>query len=496
MDTERTEYSEEKIVSKKKRTSSFFKVILISWGFIKLRGVIFNKIFTNILSKDDFGLFNFLYQTAVFIGTISCLGVNDAVFRFTSIYSEENDRKRISNLMITSIFIVSGIFVVVFGIFLVLSKIGVQNFNDLAIVLIGSYSFFFLIQILVNGYIQAEQRSFGYILLSVIIVYSNLILSVIFTIFINSGANDLLLAYILSQGIFVTFYLLKFIVDNGIGQFDLDELKNVMKYSLPRLIIYPFLPMFNYLLYFLLNFFNGSDAVALFVITLSVAGLLNIIDNAFFMPFAGLQYNLFDAKEHKSLKSLVNKLVRIYIAFLIPIILLIWINSSLLIAIFANEEYITSETVFGTLILALGFLFKALLRFTCQGPYFYQKTAKISVLYLCAVVASSVLGLFLIPLLGIVGMAISLTLHDLFRWLFVFPYSQKLFPIEFSTLKIVSIIIPTSAFILCIMILSIFSLPTLLISVLCVLVYFGLLFGLKIVHVNEVKRLFKTILPR
>jgi len=116
-----TDWKEE-ITQKKKQTTFFFRVILISWIFIKIRGLIFNKFFTNYLKTEEFGIFNFLFQTATFIGNISTLGLNNSVFRFTSLYSEQKNRKRISNLLVTCLFIGTGAFIGFFGIYIILER--------------------------------------------------------------------------------------------------------------------------------------------------------------------------------------------------------------------------------------------------------------------------------------------------------------------------------------------------------------------------------------
>ena len=114
-----------------------------------------------------------------------------------------------------------------------------------------------------------------------------------------------------------------------------------------------------------------------------------------------------------------------------------------------------------------------------------------------AVIIAGILSLFIVPMFGILGMCVSFMLHDFFRWLFVFPFSQRLFKIKYSIAKIISISIPT-LFFLTISLVSetIFVLPPLLASIYGLLSYLIILFSLRIVEVNETKQLMKQLLKR
>ena len=488
------------IAQKKKQVFGFFKATAISSGLIKLKSLIFNKIFSNYLNQNEFGRFNFLLQTAVFLGSLGTTGFSSAVFRFTSIYTEEKNRKRISDLIITSLIMATGFYILIISAYLIFTNLisfSFDNFNIILIGLIGSFGFFYLLQSLFNAYIQAQQRSFAYIIVNVVVVYSNLIIALLFVIFSEPGPNELILSYVLSHGFFISLYFLKIIRDNGLGFFSKEELTNVITFSAPILIISPFYHFFNYLQYFLLTFFAGEESVALFVITFSIIGFVYILESPVSIPFSSLHYRLFDSTEHEYLKSLINKMTRIYIALLVPIIILFWYNSPFLIDILSNPEFVNSETVLGTLILGLGFLFKALLHFTCQGPYFYKKTREISLLYLRAVFFAGILSLFIVPMFGLLGMCVSFLLHDFFRWLFVFPFSQRLFQIKYSLGKIVSISIPTVVLLTTSLISeTIFVLPPLLASICGLISYLIILFSLKIIEINETKRLMKQLFSR
>ncbi|UCG03309.1 MAG: oligosaccharide flippase family protein [Candidatus Heimdallarchaeota archaeon] len=494
------EVKQRAIAQKKKQTSGFFKSMTISWGLIKLRGLIFNKIFTNYLDQNEFGRFNFLIQTATFLGSFGTSGLSGAIFRFTSVYTEEKNRRKISNLIITSLILATGFYIIITGVYLVLVSMeffSFKNFNTIVVVLVGSFGFFYLLQNLSNAYIQAQRRFLSYVIVNVAVVYSNLIIAVLFVFFSEPGANELVLSYVLSHGFFISIYFLKIIFDNGLGSFSKEELTNVVKYSAPTLIISPFYNLFNYLQYFLLTFFAGEQAVALFVICLSVIGFLNIIVNPISSAFSSLQYSLFDSNEHDYLKSLINKMTRVYMALLVPIIVLFWYNAPFLIEILSNSEFVNSETVLGTLILGFSFLFKALLHFTCQGPYFFKKTPEISLLYLRAVIIAGISSLIIVPIFGLLGMCTSFLLHDFFRWFFVFPFSQKVFRIKYSLVRILSIGIPTMFFLTVSLVSEIiFGLPSLLASICGLLSYLIILFSLKITGVNETKQLMRQLLKR
>ncbi len=495
--TQVTDSVDHKFSAKKKQASLFFRAVLLSWIFIKLRGLLFNKIFSNYLDQEDFGSFNFLFQTATFIGSVSTLGLVNAIFRYTSVYSEQNNRKKIANLMITSFFVGFGIFILAFSGFIILSSLDADTygkFGNLTTGLIGIFGFLLILQNLISGYVQVERRSIAYILLNVIIVYSNLILAVIFSLFMTVGVNELLIAYVISYGGFLGIYCIKFVLDNGLGTFSKEQFRLIIKFSAPSFLLTPFLNFFNFLQYYLLNISMGEEAIALFVISLSVAGFLNIVVNSASLSFRSLQFNLFDSNEHTKLKSLTNKVTRIYVASLIPIILLIWYNADLLIDLLSNSSYVSFETTFGTLILGMGYLFRVMLNTTCQSPYYYKETTKIALLYFIAVVVSGFLSVFLVSIYGILGVALAFTIHDFLRWIFVFPFSQKLYPTQYSGKKMTLLVIPTSLSVLVFFILlNFFTWNVIFVSIVSLLVYAIFLFGLRLVSFEEIKTLSQTL---
>lgn len=491
---------ENRVSEAKKQASIFFRAIFLSTILIKLRGIIFNKFFTNYLEQEEFGNFNFLIQTATFFGGVSVLGLDNAIFRFTSIYSEQGIRRKISNLFVTCVFIVSAVFILIFGGYIVIISLNSDAFEDISsfmIAMIGILGFFILIRTLLNVYVQAERRWKAYILLNVIAVYLNLCLAVIFSIFANGRVKEIILAYIISYGLFLILYIIKFFQDNGIGTFSKEELVEAVKFSAPGFFLTPLINFFNYLQYFLLNHFSGSEAVGLFVICVSLTGFLNIPLLSASYSFRSLQYGLFDSKEHSKLKSLTNKVTRVYVSFYTPMILIIWYNAALLIEILSNATFITSETLFGTLILGVGYLFKALLHSTGQSPYFFKETKKIGKKYFYAVIISLLLSLVLVPVFGIIGIALVFTIHDILRWFFVFSLAQNLFSIEYSSQKMVLVLIPAVVSTIVFLLLNnIFPQIAVFLSIFSITIYFCLIFGFKILTFKEIEQIIRTLLER
>lgn len=497
-----------KVDIRTRETTRYLKIVFISWIFIKLRGLIFNKFFTNLFGnqfgeqqgKEKFGQFNYLLQTGRFAADTATLGMTGTVFRFTVIYSEEANRKKIANLMTTSLIAVSGLAIPVFMITILLNLDAIFNIAVIPLItisLLGLYSYFLILQNLLNGYIQAERRSISYMFMNTGMFYVNLILGIIFVLVINIEVTILFSAFVATQFIFISIFALKFLRDNGFGRFSIKEFIKIAKYTGPFILVSPVLSFFNYLQYFLLIFYVGEEAIALIAIVISVAGFLNIIVDPISSSIGSLQFSLFDTNEHEKLRKLINRVSRFYVAILIPPILFLWANASFFIELLSNSSYITDETLILVLILGLGYFFRIMLHLSGQGHYFYKKTKGISTLYLLAALISIVMSFVFIQYFGIIGMGLSLLLLDILNFIFVFPFSQRLFPIKYSYKKLLLISIPTGIIIALILFVQqlqrLSYLESFIFSIIWGLIYLILIYALRIVNITETKELFKIL---
>lgn len=498
LDTNNIKNRNRDIIGKKRQASKFFQVIFLSWIFIKIRGLIFNKIFTNYLSKDDFGNFNFYLKTATFLGSVSTVGVQSAVFRYTSLYSENNKKKKIGNLFLMAGIITTTVYSLVVGCYLISIYIGIFSFANYSIFLvlaIGFYGFFYLLFILINSYIKAQRRTLSYVIINVVVIYANLGLALFFVFLSGARINELMFSYLASLSFFVILYVIKIFLDSGLGDITKDDLMEILRYSSPYFVSFPILQISNYILYYLLDFYHGGVAMAFFVLALSTAGFLNIIDSSMTSAYHSLQFSLFDSKQHLYLSNLNEKVMRIFLAFLIPIILALWYNSPIVILLLSNESFITSDTYYGTLILSCTFFFKAILLFIGQGAYLHRKTKIMAILNSAASITTIFIGIVLIPVFGILGMCLSLLADQILRMIIISPYSQKNFKMKVPIGKLFLLIIPTSLFIVITeFLITFFDLFPFFAIIPSLIIYLSIILLLKIVSINETKLILTQII--
>ena len=496
---------ENHVEKKKRQTYNFFKFITISWILIKLRGIIFNKFFTNYFTntygaidgQNKFGQFNYLIISSTFVSSLAYASASNSVSRHTVEYVENQKRLELANMIMTTFILMTAVFLVIFPFFSIFNYYSIQGFPisiPAILLFILIYGYLLLIQNMYLEYVLAERKSVSYLFLNVIGPILNLIFSLGFVLIIFVDVGELLIAFFLSLFIVIFIYTIYIFSQVGIGKFSLLELKNILKYSGPLLIVTILSPFFDYTNAFLLNFYFGGNLLAIYVIAQSIAGMMSIVINSISSSVSSLQMSLFDSKEFEILKSFIRKFLRIYLIIVIYGVLFLWQNARFFILLFSNETYLSEDTIIAIVILGSSYIFIKLLHITGQGPYFYKKTDIISKRYFYAVIIALIASIILTPTFGLIGVCFAILLHHVLRFLFVFPASQKLIkmPIDYS--KLILLIFPTG-----LSLLLIFFIPTNSLlgeGILWILwsgVFIIVVFVLKLTSISEIKTILKNL---
>lgn len=402
--------------------TSILKFSVGSW-VSALIALISVPIVTRFFSPEEFGKINMFVMASGVIAAVVSLSMEHSYIRFFKEAKDEDARKKILTQCIAMMLCVCILFLVVnvfWGASLSYSLFGEINplliYVALPISVICS-----IILSYQSSFFRMKEQALGFTIISVLIVLANK-LSMIgaafyaptYTIGVSFMALSLLvlvLAYLIfcPKSLSITFPILK-----------KDELKPLLKYSLPLLPMTIIVLLNNFLIRFMLKDYVSYTALGVFVAAFTIANVLSLIQagfNIYWPPFFFNNYN----KEQALIKKIHSAISLIMVTFALLIILF-----SDLLFLILGDEYREGKAIFAFLLI---YPVTYTIHVTTSGGIQLSKNTKYQ-LYsvLMSVICSIVACYILIPHIGIVGAAIANALSGVVFLLVGTYYGQKFYP--------------------------------------------------------------------
>ena len=319
-----------------------------------------NKILSNRLDVESFGLFNVVKKSVTVISFTMLSGVGIALPRYLALYIGQNNKVRAKAFIKASIYFVCGISIIVFGFGLIfknsLSKLIVEEDNLSLYLLAFSYAAAMTISSLLFAYYRGIS-DFKKYNISQLVVQLALIIPIV--TFSNLNLNSLILCWaIITILVSVVFIIIEkynnrfTLIETNF--FDIkQELKIVAKYSLPRLIGDFFLFTFSAFPLIYLKYNVDLKATAHYSIGIM---LLTIVTPIFSILGTILLPYISEAlakKEYIKINKIISRLCIAYSVLAVLITVVMYYLVEWLIYIFFSPEYLVSKEISRILILSL-----------------------------------------------------------------------------------------------------------------------------------------------
>lgn len=415
------------------KTRKFLYTLLISFVLVKLSNMAFNKIVTIVLPKADFSLYLIVLNSVVMITGISALGMGTSLMRYLIRYDSRNRKKESKDLLSTTMIYTNAFQFLILSFLCIGANMGLMLFPD------SNYSYL-LILIIVLSYIQllislltivAYSRfdSLGYFCLTAFPYFLMLGLTV-FTVLVGSlWSYSLIYANIIANGLVAFLLLLRLLKTKGLGKFSLTMFKDSLRLAGPLVIAGQLESVSQFFLLTLL-YFHYPEAVAVYVIGLSVANMVQIIRQVITIVYSPLVVKYYETGRQKYLNYFVNQTFKIYLTVAIPVLFLIYALSSFLIMLLSTKEYLSGTIV--VLFLSATFLIQTGRYMTAFGHIIMRKTNQIALVEILAEIPKIFIGLILIPQVGIAGLAFTILVYHSILFIGEFLVSQKIYKIKFQ----------------------------------------------------------------
>lgn len=185
-------------------------------------------LYTNKLSPEDYGNYDYIITIAIFLVPIITLLLEESMFRFLIDAKTETEKdKIISNTFIYSIFSMIIIFIILW--------LGCKIFNYNLGNYIILYTFSSTLVSLANALARGEGKIKLFSISNFVLNLINIVLSIVFILVFKLGFKSLIMAPVMANSIVSFFVYIKMDLKKYISlkKFDYSYLKEMIKYSIP-----------------------------------------------------------------------------------------------------------------------------------------------------------------------------------------------------------------------------------------------------------------------
>jgi len=406
-----------------KRFTKEVGIVSISEFILKANPIFFLPIITKALGASDYGVYTSLFVTFSLLEPFSELGLRYSVIR---LLAPEKNLKRISSIFTSSLFFTFILslmfmsFLFVFSDDLASTVFGEAGSGE--IIRVGSFIFpIIVLNTLLNGFFRMRRRMQLLSAFKILHELAPLILSVIFIIQ-GHGLLHVIYAFIITRFILVIIKLPIVFKEIGLSRPSFSVLPPFLRFGIPLTAAALAGIVLNVGDRYILGFMLTSTAVGIYAVSYNLGNtllfLLHPINIAILAPLS----QAFDSGKMDQVKNYLNYSVRYFLMFSIPAIVGLTILQKPIIRSLASADFVT---IWVTPVITISILFYGLFTIASQVFLLLKKTHWHMMLIASAATANVILNIILIPIMGIVGAALSTLICYLALFLVAFFLTSK-----------------------------------------------------------------------
>ena len=234
-------------------------------------------------------------------------------------------------------------------------------------------------------------------------------------------------------GFFIIFYLRKEVFVN-LFPFNNALVKALFLFGIPFALTSFFRQLIPSIDRYFLLFNNYHQDLPEYILSVKLASFINIGFTAFLLAFTPYSLNKINDEDAEQEISAIFQLVAVITLTFVPFIL---IFKDPIVSFFANDRYELTPKLLP--IFLFGWVFDLFTNFSLLGVYRSQKSLFILALLVVGTVIISILNIFLIPILGVFGAAISFFFTKCCSFFIALHYLQRHFKIQVNVFKLLAL---------------------------------------------------------
>ncbi len=406
----------------------------------KLIAVALLPLYTRFLSPADYGAAEVMFAAVVAASIVIRLGVIEALLRFYYKTDEVPDRVVATSFAV--LFWAGTIAALVLLPFAgpISDLLLGESEPELARIAIGGLWVLTLSEYLLTIF-RLDERSRAFFVFTVASVLVTIPVTVLLVVFLDLGAQGLLLGSYGTGVVFVGALIvyhhkrLSLVPDRALT-------KRMMRFGLPTMPAELSLYSLSFIDRIIIARTLGLAEAGLYSLAIKVAQSVNVLVRGFQLAFPPLAYSIVDDDEARRAYSLV---VTWFVVVMAVVITGIWLTAPWIVRIFAAPEYFEAykavgPVAAGTALYAIYMVLLVVLGRTGRTEFNFPAT-------LAGVGSNIVLNLILVPAWGIVGAAVSLVISYTLVLILMYIFTQRLFPVPYEWFRLSKVLFSSAALI-------------------------------------------------
>ncbi|MBU4445306.1 oligosaccharide flippase family protein [bacterium] len=429
------------------------QTLVYGFGTIMTRLVTFLllPVYTNVLSPADYGLAVLVFVFTAFMNHIYNYGLDSALMRH---YGEDPDPTQKTRVLSTAIWMALGSSLLFSGIIFVLNKPLSQLLLpsvDYAILIkfAAAILFFDCIGRVPFALLRLEEKPMLFMGVRLINVIVTLALNIYFVVFLKTGIIGIFQSNVIASCLTAAI-LFAIVVSKVKITISGNVAKDLMLFGLPFVPVGLATAAMEMLNRYIVQHFMGLDAVGIFSAGYKLGIFMLLISTAFYYAW---QPFFIKAGKRESSRALFSRVLTYFVLVALSFWVVLTVFMHEIINFQVGSVYLIGPEFQGcesmVPFVLLGYVFFGINQVFLPGIYFEKKTRYLAYITLVAAGANILFNFLLIPILGLVGSAISSAIGYIVLAVSTLTVSQRLFkvPYEYKRIILLFIVSLTAGFI-------------------------------------------------
>ncbi len=423
---------------------SFSKNLLIYGignGISRFLQILLVPIFVRIFSTEVYGSYDLIYTMLSLAYLIGMLQLESFIARFFNNDNKFSNNNLISTALITIILISLSVSIIIIAASGKIANYLLLNSSQFVIVvsalsILPNNIYYFFTMLL-----RLDNKPILFLKISIVQVVINLLTALVLLLYFKIGIIGIFWSIFLSNTV-ASIWLLYIFKNYLVIRFDFSVFKEIKHFCLPSMPSV-FISWFNnYANRFVMLFFLTKNEVGVFSASMKMGAVFIMLDMTLRMAWVPYFWTQFSKENHREIyvdkfKQITSSLIFLGIGFVFfadPLFTLItpigyWDGSKLIE------------------ILGFNFLLYTLIGLVAMGPDIVKKTKYSSYFSIFSLIVNSILLLYLTPLFGLLGVAVSMLISSILLLFISWYVSEKLYKIGYEYKYLFLRIIPLILFV-------------------------------------------------
>jgi O-antigen/teichoic acid export membrane protein len=382
-------------------------LVAISKFVKKLKPIIFLPIITKSLGASDYGVYTTLIITITFLMSFSSFGLNFSIVRMLS--SEKNKekvRKTISSILFITILVSLTL--------AILLSLGSEYLADTvfgspeSVNVIASGIFLLVIHAVLkifSGTVRMKGKMGLFSSFKLLRVFAPIILATIF-ILQGFGLIYVIYAHLLIEGILALLGVVIIIRLVGLSKPNFSILRPYLSFGVPLTLNSLSSNILHLGDRYIIALFLSASAVGVYAVAYALGDLVLMLLSPITLALLRPLSKSYDEGKQQQVKTYLNYSLRYFLLFALPIAVGISLLSTAAVRSLATKEFVDDVFIITSLV-SLANIAYGLYIISARTLLLVKKTKLMASLLFSFAVSNIFLNLLLIPLIGIVGAALS-----------------------------------------------------------------------------------------